>query len=281
MDELLGGGLIPGTLTVVLGATGIGKTQLGLQYAHAGAAAEGRPGVIFDLSSRGDSQSHVKYASRMFGWTPLAADASGPLDLSDFHSPNRRHGEYLRVFGHVGRRVTRRDLDFDAWLEWQAELSRKLNHTIAFFYGNFSQGTRRVVIDGVEPTETPSDSIQFELIEYVYEQILRKDADWLARDLFRQDYRARAAEIAQHHYDQRQVSGLLLCTSAETRLEDLLARPLDEGDVLSNANTIILMGKVPREGRMTRALHVAKHRGSKCSDDIAEFSIDERGLKLV
>ena len=29
LDPLLGGGLIPGTLTVVVGASGIGKTQLG------------------------------------------------------------------------------------------------------------------------------------------------------------------------------------------------------------------------------------------------------------
>ena len=36
LDELLGGGLMPGTLTVVVGASGIGKTQLGLQFAAAG-----------------------------------------------------------------------------------------------------------------------------------------------------------------------------------------------------------------------------------------------------
>ena len=36
LDELLGGGLVPGTLTVVMGATGIGKTQLGVQFARAG-----------------------------------------------------------------------------------------------------------------------------------------------------------------------------------------------------------------------------------------------------
>ena len=39
LDELLGGGLIPGTLTVIVGATGIGKTQLGLQFEARG---EGR-----------------------------------------------------------------------------------------------------------------------------------------------------------------------------------------------------------------------------------------------
>src|SRR3954451_7583433 len=61
LDDLLGGGLIPGTLTVVVGATGIGKTQLGLQFAHAGQEQEKRRGVIFDCSSRGDSQSHAQY----------------------------------------------------------------------------------------------------------------------------------------------------------------------------------------------------------------------------
>jgi KaiC/GvpD/RAD55 family RecA-like ATPase len=35
LDALLGGGLLPGTLTVVAGATGIGKTQFGLHFAAA------------------------------------------------------------------------------------------------------------------------------------------------------------------------------------------------------------------------------------------------------
>ena len=35
LDRELGGGLLPGTLTVVAGATGIGKTQLGLKWADA------------------------------------------------------------------------------------------------------------------------------------------------------------------------------------------------------------------------------------------------------
>ena len=34
LDRLLGGGLLPGTLTVVAGATGAGKTQLGLRWAQ-------------------------------------------------------------------------------------------------------------------------------------------------------------------------------------------------------------------------------------------------------
>ena len=58
LDRELGGGLLPGTLTVVAGATGIGKTQLGLRWADAGNQGEGARGVICDLTSRGDSQNH-------------------------------------------------------------------------------------------------------------------------------------------------------------------------------------------------------------------------------
>ena len=79
LDELLGGGLIPGTLTVVVGATGIGKTQLGLQFANAGQTQEGQRGILFDCASRGDSQSHAEYARRMFDWRLSPMSARKPL----------------------------------------------------------------------------------------------------------------------------------------------------------------------------------------------------------
>ena len=59
LDEHLGGGLLPGTLTVVVGATGIGKSQLGVHFAHAGVEQEGRGGVFLDLSARGDSHINM------------------------------------------------------------------------------------------------------------------------------------------------------------------------------------------------------------------------------
>ena len=74
LDELLGGGLLPGTLTVASGATGIGKTQLGLQLPQAGRAQEGERGIIFDMCSRGDSQNHADYARRMFDWQLAVSD---------------------------------------------------------------------------------------------------------------------------------------------------------------------------------------------------------------
>ncbi len=173
LDRRLGGGLLPGTLCVVVGSTGIGKTQLGLQFAHAGAGQEGRPGILFDMSARGDSQNHADYARRMFGWELDAVGAQEHLDLDSFFDPRRPHGDYLHVFDRQGRRVTRRDLDFDAWHDWQAELARRLAVSIAFFYGNFIRGACRAVVDGIEPVDRPGESIQLELFEYVYHQILR------------------------------------------------------------------------------------------------------------
>ena len=171
-------------------------------------------------------------------------------------------------------------MDSDAWHDWQAELARRLNRTIAFFYGNFVRGVRRAVIDGIEPVDRPSDSVQIELFEYIYHQILRKDAEWVARDLFREHYRENAAAVAAHAYDPRSIGCMLLYTSHETTLDGLIERSLDEGDLLANANTIIHLGKIRDGTRFRRAMYVSKHRGSVCPDEIIPYTIDDRGLRL-
>jgi KaiC/GvpD/RAD55 family RecA-like ATPase len=280
LDSLLGGGLLPGTLTVVVGSSGIGKTQFGLQFARAGLGQESRPGIVFDMTARGDSQNHAAYARRMFDWNLSEADAEAFVDLSRFFQPGCEPSEYLHVFHGRGQRVTRQDLDFDAWHDWQAQLARRLITTIAFLYGNFVRGARRVVIDGVEPVGRPSDSVQIELFEYIYHQILRKDPEWVARDLFREHYRENAAEIAAHAYDPRHVGCVLLYTSPETTLDSMIERPLDEGDLLANANTILYLGKIREGTRFRRAMYVSKHRGSVCTDEIIPYQIDDRGIRL-
>jgi len=280
LDDLLGGGLLPGTMTVVLGATGIGKTQLGLHFANAGLAQEGHRGAIFDMTARGDRQNHRDYAQRMFGWQLQIADPERQIEPERFFTA-WQPGQYMQVFEHSGRRVTRRDMDFDAWHQWQADLARRLQQTIAFFYGNFARGVTRAVIDGIEPVDRPSDSIQLELLEYIYHQILRKDPQWVARDLFRQDYLRMAAEAAAHVYDPGAIGCMVLVTSAESMLEALVERPLDEGDLLSNANTVIYMGKIRQATRFSRALYIAKHRGSSASDEIIPYQIDDGGLRLA
>jgi KaiC/GvpD/RAD55 family RecA-like ATPase len=280
LDDLLGGGLLPGTLTVVVGATGIGKTQFGLQFAQAGVEQEQRRGVVFDCSSRGDSQNHAAYAQRMFDAHLTVADVNRLVELDDFFTASKQFGDYLHVFDYSGQRVTRKDLDWDDWRNWQAHLNARLRAAISFLYGNLVQGSRRIVIDGIEPVDRPGESIQFHLFEYVYHQVLRKDPEWVARDLFREHYRQNAAAAAAHVYDPAQVGCLLLVTSHETMLDDLISRPLAEGDVLSNANTLIYMGKTRNGDRIGRSLFVAKHRGSACEDRIVPYQIDDRGVHV-
>jgi KaiC/GvpD/RAD55 family RecA-like ATPase len=280
LDAQLGGGLLPGTLTVLAGATGIGKTQLGLSFLNAGQRDEGHRGIVFDMSSRGDSQNHGPYAAHRYDWSLAEMAAIEHLDPESVWKSNGRMSDYLNLFQHTGRRVTRHDLDFDEWLDWKADLMKRLSTAIFFFYGNFIRGVRRAVVDGMEPVDRPSESIQFELFEYIYHQILRKDADWVARDLFREKFRANEVEVQRHPYDQRQIGCLLLYTTRETMLEDLIGRPLDEGDVLSNANTVIHLGRVREGNRLGRAMYIAKHRGSACSEEILPYRIDDEGVKL-
>lgn len=84
----------------------------------------------------------------------------------------------------------------------------------------------------------------------------------------------------QHPYDHQTIGGLLLYTSHEVMLDDLISRPIQSGDVLSNANTIILMGKIREGNRLGRALYVAKHRGSECDDRILNYQIGQKGILI-
>jgi KaiC/GvpD/RAD55 family RecA-like ATPase len=216
----------------------------------------------------------------MYDWTLQAAPSQEPADWKELFEANRQLGDYLHVFDYQGRRVTRQDLQWEEWHDWQAELNHKLRRTIAFLYGNFVQGVRRLVVDGVEPVGRPNDSIQLNLFEYVYHQVVRKEAQWVARDLLRQRYRELAETVEAHDYDSEGVGSLLLYTSHETMLNEMIERPLDEGDALSNANTLIYMGKIREGNRVNRAIYVAKHRGSQCSDEIIPYEINDAGLQL-
>jgi KaiC/GvpD/RAD55 family RecA-like ATPase len=278
LDELLGGGLLPGTLTVLAGATGVGKTQLGLRWASQGGEVEGRRGIVCDLNSRGDAQNHDAYAREQFGWNLAPFPIDAPLHLEDAWAFDRPLGDYLHPFGRAGRRVTRRDLEPDDWHAWKTDLARVLRLSVSFFYQNFVRGSRRVVVDGIEPTERFSESIQFEFFEYLYHHVLRKEDEWAARELFRERYKANEPLVHAHRYDHRAIGCLYLYTTPHVLLDELLGQPIGEGDIFSNANTIILMGRTRHVGKLGRALHVAKHRGSACSDEIRPYRLTDQGL---
>jgi KaiC/GvpD/RAD55 family RecA-like ATPase len=280
LDRLLGGGLLPGTLTVLAGATGAGKTQLGLRWADTGQRAEGRRGVICDLTSRGDAQNHAGYARDQFGWELTEYPAETDVDLDSVWNFDRPIGDYFHPFQRTGRRVTRHDLDPDQWHAWKSDLARTLRKSVSFFYEHLARGSRRVVIDGIEPTERFSESIQFEFFEYLYHQVLRKEDEWAARELFRERFRENNPQVLAHRYDHRAVGCLYLYTTPHILLDDLMAEPIGEGDIFSNANTIVLMGRIREAGKLGRALYVAKHRGSACGDEIRPYRLTDHGIEF-
>lgn len=275
VDELLGGGLQPGTLAVIRGATGIGKTQLGLSFCQAGLAQEGRRGCILDMGSRGDSQQHREYARRLYGWELSQRDVDME-HIWDGYEPI----DYLNPFGYVGKRVLRDEMNEEQWRAWKLTINESLRKLSAFYYYQFIHGVRRVLIDGIEPFSQARESAQIELFEYILHQIMRKPYDWLARDLFQGKWQQIKEEVMAHPYETRDICTVFLQTTAETNLEDLIAAHTMEDDLTINATTIILMGRLPTNNkRVERGLFVLKHRGAPCRDEIVKFKITDKGLE--
>jgi KaiC/GvpD/RAD55 family RecA-like ATPase len=265
-------------LTVVAGATGVGKTQLGLHWASAGLAAEGRRGIICDLTARGDSQRHAEFASRLFGWELLDYPVVRTPVFDRAWDLSRPIGDYFHPVDRAGQPVARSDQSTDQWHERKAELAQVLRCAAGFFYQQFTRGARRVVFDGIEPVERFSDSIQFEFFEYIYHRVLRQDDEWAAREWFREQYRAQEHSVMQHRYLERSIGCLYVYTTQHVMLDELISQPINQGDVFSNASTIILMGRTHHDGRYGRALCIPKHRGSACGDEILRYRITASGL---
>jgi KaiC/GvpD/RAD55 family RecA-like ATPase len=279
LDAMLDGGLLPGTLAVVYGATGIGKTHLGLTFAEHGRTADDARGLIVDLNARGDSQQHGPYARRLYDWT-LTRWTHAVLPMSDPYPPAAElEAHYLDVFPWVGRRsdyevATPGGREFD-W-NWKAAYARALYTARPFFYFHFAHGARRVVIDGIEPVQA-DDAIQLYVVDELYRTVIHRDAETLGMEICLPVWQHRAF-IDAHRYDHAAITTLLLVTTEETRLEDLIARKVGAGDLGAVANTVLLMGREKVGTRVGRFLCVAKHRGSAMSDQIVEYRIDEQGL---
>jgi hypothetical protein len=280
LDEMLGGGLLPGTLTVVYGATGIGKTHLGLAFADRGRVADDARGVVFDMNGRGDSQQHREYAERLFGWK-LETWTHAVTPMSDpYPPPAQMAADYCNAFRWVGRvrdfQVSSPDgAEFD-W-NWKAEYNHALYTARPFFYFHFAMGSRRVMVDAVEPMDSPADSIQFFMFDELYRKVIHRDGETLGMEICLPVWKHREF-IDAHRYDHTTITTVLLVTTEETRLEDLIARKVATGDIGATANSIIVMGSERVGNRLARMLAVVKHRGSAKSDDIIEYRVGEEGL---
>jgi len=185
LDEMLGGGLLPGTLCVVYGATGIGKTHLGLTFAHAGVEAEGAPGILFDMNSRGDSQQHHEYAARLYDWslqrwrhtvTPMAAP---------FPPPGEMAARFCDALAWTGKlrdyQVPAPDGGLELDWNWKAEYNHALYTVRPFVYFHLGAGCRRIVVDGVEPMDVPGDYMQPFVFDELYRKVIHRDSETLIR----------------------------------------------------------------------------------------------------
>jgi RecA/RadA recombinase len=281
LDEMLGGGLLPGTLIVVYGATGIGKTHLGLTFADHGLAADGARGVVLDLNGRGDSQQHDEYAARLFSWTLSPWTHAVPPMADPYPPPEAMAAHYSNSLPWVGRvrdfQVPTADGSWEFDWNWKATYNHALYTVRPFLYFHFATGTRRVVVDGVEPMDAPADSIQFFVFDELYRKTIHRDAETLGMEICLPVWKHRAF-IDAHRYDHSQITTMLLVTTEETRLEDLLARKVASGDIGATANTIVVMGSERVGTRLARMLCVVKHRGSAMSDEIVEYRIGPAGL---
>jgi KaiC/GvpD/RAD55 family RecA-like ATPase len=284
LDEMLGGGLLPGTLCVVYGATGIGKTHLGLHFAHAGQAADGAPGIFFDMNARGDSQQHHEYAARLYEWklTPWTHTVT-PM-TEPYPSTDQMAARYCDALPWVGRlrdyQVPTPDGSLELDWNWKAEYNHALYTVRPFVYFHLGAGCRRIVVDGVEPMDVPGDYMQSFLFDELYRKIIHRDSETLGMEICLPVWKHRAF-IDAHRYDHAAVTTMLLVTTEETQLEHLIARKVAAGDIGAVANTIVVMGSERVGNRLGRFLCVVKHRGSAKSDDIAEYRITERGLEFV
>lgn len=83
LDDMLGGGLLKGTATLVSGAPGVGKTTLGLQFLMAGIQAN-QPGLL--VSFEEFPASLIRDAQQL-GWDLKKLEADGKLGII-FTSPN-------------------------------------------------------------------------------------------------------------------------------------------------------------------------------------------------
>ncbi len=83
LDEMLDGGFMPGSMVLVRGAPGTGKTSLALQFLIHGATRHNEPGLLISFEEFPNS---LYFDAETLGWNLRDLEASGKLHLM-FTSP--------------------------------------------------------------------------------------------------------------------------------------------------------------------------------------------------
>ena len=100
-DEMLNGGFMPGSMVLVRGAPGTGKTSLGLQYLIHGAAHHNEPGLLISFE---EFPKSLYRDAEALGWDLKELEASGKLHqlftspevfLASLRTPDSRLNQLL------------------------------------------------------------------------------------------------------------------------------------------------------------------------------------------
>jgi circadian clock protein KaiC len=83
IDEMLNGGFVPGSMVLVRGAPGTGKTSFSLQFLVHGAMKQNEPGLLISFE---EFPSSLYRDAESLGWDLKSLEASGKLHLM-FTSP--------------------------------------------------------------------------------------------------------------------------------------------------------------------------------------------------
>jgi circadian clock protein KaiC len=110
LDDLLGGGLPRRTATIVQGASGTGKTLLGLHYLLEG-ARRGEPGILCMLEETPDQ---LRGIAKTFGWDLAALEGQRRLVLQYTSPVELSTDRLLNAVRHEVERLGARRIVFDS-----------------------------------------------------------------------------------------------------------------------------------------------------------------------
>lgn len=135
LDEMLHGGVLPGSITLLQGAPGVGKTTVGMQFLYEGAKRHGEPGLLVTF----EQFPHTLYRdAEAHGWDLRELEQQGKLRvvftspqvfLSSLKSPVSAISEAIRDMG-VQRAVIDSATQFQALTRKASELRAHYTYLI-------------------------------------------------------------------------------------------------------------------------------------------------------
>jgi KaiC/GvpD/RAD55 family RecA-like ATPase len=254
LDEITYGGLPAGRPTLVCGSAGCGKSLFGLEFLVRGAIQYGEPGVLMTFEERADDIAR-NVASLGFDTDALVAKKKLVIDFVKIDRGEiEEHGEY--------------DLE---------GLFIRLAHSIAAI------GAKRVVLDTIEALLRPAVfGLEMHLVR-MHKLISQFQPSVVIVDPVSNLQTAGTNEDTTHLFvrlvDFLRKNGILGFLVSLTGGERLL-EATDEG-ISSMVDTWLLLRDLESNGERNKVLYVLKSRGMAHSNQVREFHITTKGVKLV